>query len=756
MERIPTAVLHLDSIEEGLSLQIDAKTPGTLFDATTSASQHMEAPIQLVEGFFYDYTFSNPSYFLTDPSNNIVRPHKRLTFSGTLAPNIYVGTLEIPIHKNGLNRPVGAIKLEVQSVKAGYRDDYRNMLGFITEKCTHLLLQANAPVTHSFDVDYNSDSETLYQRFAFINSVLGTDDFAQAVHRIVSMPATRWSITEEERDVRSTGRFQNAQIKQIIKGSKRTPLPKGHPLLQYGIESLPEKITTTRKTDTVDTPENRFIKHALETFLKLCTDIYHIAKARNYPKLQLESEGLVTMLENQLHHSFFKEISRPTTLNLNSPVLQRKEGYREVLHIWLMLDLAAKLVWKGGDDVYSGGKKDVAVLYEYWLFFMLLDLLQNVFHIEAKDITELIQPTDDGLNLQIKQGKFIALRGIYDTGSRKLYIRFSYNRTFSGKQAYPQAGSWTVTLRPDYTLSLWPFGISEEEAEKQELIVHLHFDAKYKVDNLTSFASHFSEQELDEEKLENRKGIYKNADLLKMHAYKDAIRRTSGAYVLYPGHETFTQKGFHEIIPGLGAFPLSPSKAGSGVGDLKTFIEKILSHFLNRISQREKMAFSTYDIYQSQPTGRLTIADTLPEPFVPNRDFIPDQVFVLVGLCKSSIHYQWIKDNQMYSIGLDSYGKPAPITKEMINARFLLLFSLEDNSQLQLWNIQQNNVTYHTRNYLEERNYPSPTYDSYLVFHLLNVSDPYLANLKADITKLHFSTEDSFRVITLAELLRQG
>jgi len=65
-------------------------------------------------------------------------------------------------------------------------------------------------------------------------------------------------------------------------------------------------------------------------------------------------------------------------------VLQRKEGYREVLHIWLMLDLAAKLVWKGGDDVYSGGKKDVAVLYEYWLFFMLLDLLQNVFHIEAK------------------------------------------------------------------------------------------------------------------------------------------------------------------------------------------------------------------------------------------------------------------------------------------------------------------------------------------------------------------------------------
>jgi len=34
-----------------------------------------------------------------------------------------------------------------------------------------------------------------------------------------------------------------------------------------------------------------------------------------------------------------------------------------------MFDLAAKLFWQGGEDVYSGDKKDVAVLYEYWLIF---------------------------------------------------------------------------------------------------------------------------------------------------------------------------------------------------------------------------------------------------------------------------------------------------------------------------------------------------------------------------------------------------
>src|SRR5690606_4298856 len=192
--------------------------------------------------------------------------------------------------------------------------------------------------------------------------------------------------------------------------------------------------------DSMDTPENRFIKHALENFLKFCTDINEKAKAFGHKKMLNESEMMIRELENQLHHTVFKNISRPSILKLNSPVLQRKEGYREVLRVWLMFDLAAKLIWKGGDDVYSGGKKDVAVLYEYWLFFVLLDLLQEISHIVPKDLSELIQLTSDGLNLQIKQGKFIALSGIYEKGPRKLNVRFSYNRIFSGKQKYPKAG----------------------------------------------------------------------------------------------------------------------------------------------------------------------------------------------------------------------------------------------------------------------------------------------------------------------------
>ncbi len=248
-------------------------------------------------------------------------------------------------------------RIRGQSVKSRYRNDYRDMLELITEKCTDLLLQTNSPVSQHFEIDYTKDSQTLYQKFVFIKSIIGTDDFAEAIHRILTAPVTKWIETTEGKDIRNSRRFSNGNIKEILKGGKRSRLPETHYFRSYGIDTLPERISSIIKTDSVDTPENRFIKHVLENFLKFCLDINSKAKKFAHKKMENESELLIRELESQLHHSVFKDISRPTTLKLNSPVLQRKEGYREVLRVWLMFDLAAKLIWKGGDDIYSGGKQ---------------------------------------------------------------------------------------------------------------------------------------------------------------------------------------------------------------------------------------------------------------------------------------------------------------------------------------------------------------------------------------------------------------
>lgn len=739
MKSVPSISISLDSIKENLQLYIDHRRAESLYDAEGSFINNNEARYQLVEGFFYDYQLSDTEFILGDIGENIIQPHKRNPSYGTIAPNIFVGKLTIPILEKTSLEQRGTLELEVQSLKSGYREDYRDMLEFITDKCTDLLLQANSPVSQHYEVDYTNDSQSLYQKFAFIKSVIGTDEFTESIHRIVTAPVTKWTETTEQKDIRNARRFSNTNIKEILKSAKRTSLPEHHYMRSYGFETLPERVTTIRKTDSVDTPENRFIKHALENFLKFCTDINNKAKEFGHIKMENESELLIRELEGQLHHTLFKDISRPTTLKLNSPVLQRKEGYREILRVWLMFDLAAKLIWTGGDDIYSGGKKDVATLYEYWLFFKLLDLFQILFDIEPKDISDLIKETPDGLNLQIKQGRFTALRGVCNSGNRKLNIRFNYNRSFNGKNTYPDSGSWTTTLRPDYTLSFWPFGISEAEAETQELIVHVHFDAKYKIANLSDFLEQNTDNELDKEKVENRKGIYKNADLLKMHAYKDAIRRTGGAYVLYPGDKSISQKGFHEIIPGLGAFPVKPSKTDSGIGELKAFILEIVDHFINRASQREKIAYRTYDVHKDPPDQKNMLKEPLPEPYNANRDLIPDDTFVLVGYYNSQEQYNWIQKTGKYNFRMGSGAGSLVLDKESVSAKYLLLHASGDTKSSDLWEIVSKGPKVYSKDDMERKGYPKPKEEMqeyYLVIDIKRIIDQEFENVSWNFKNL--------------------
>src|SRR5690625_4433880 len=163
-----------------------------------------------------------------------------------------------------------------------------------------------------------------------------------------------------------------------------------------------------------------------------------------------------------------------------------------------------------------------------------------------------------------------------------------------------------------------------------------------------------------------------------MHAYKDAIRRTGGAYFLYPGDQSVNRKGFHEIIPGLGAFPVRPSKLNNGIGELKSFILEITEHFINRTTQREKMAFRKFSIYKSPPDANTEFKESLPEPFGENRALLPDNTFVLVGYYNSEEQYQWIQKNGLYNFRIGSGTGSLILDKDTVNAKYLLLHTSGD------------------------------------------------------------------------------
>ena len=125
--------------------------------------------------------------------------------------------------------------------------------------------------------------------------------------------------------------------------------------------------------------------------------------------------------------------------------------------------------------------------------------------------------------------------------------------------------------------------MNEEEAEISENIIHLHFDAKYKISKLDLIHVN-SDNQLEDEKNQNRSGQFKNGDLLKMHAYKDAIRRSEGAFIIYPGDKDSTKRvEYHEILPSLGAFPLTPQN-DKAIVHFKSFIKEIMQNIADESS----------------------------------------------------------------------------------------------------------------------------------------------------------------------------
>ncbi len=728
--------IPIGSDVNGQKLIIYGQSRRSLIDAVDDALENGEARHQLLEGFEYQYEFTPGDYIFGPYRKDIIQPIKSHPHLGRITPNIFVGTLKLPIYRKADNTEIDVLPIEVRSGKTGYRKDYRAMLEFITKQCVDLLLQAESVVSQNLTHDFDKDAkdEILYQRFMFVKSVVDSEEFEEAVQRILSAPVTRWTETVEEKNVRQAGRLTSANIRELIKGGRRIPVALGHPLRELSFDSIPDRIRVTHKIDSVDTTENRFVKHALEAFLEFCEDVEGAPKAGVATKA--EARRLAEHIEGWLQHDVFRSQSRVTLLKLNSPVLQRKAGYREVLNAWLLFDLAAKLIWSGGDDVYSAGKKDVATLYEYWLFFKLLDLMRSMYQIEPKELDQLIQESKDGMTLSLRQGDEVAIRGICDRNGRKLNIQFSYNRMFKGAKDYPKEGSWTTTMRPDYTLSIWPIGIEDVEAERQELIVHVHFDAKYKVENYRRMIS--SEKEDVQEKVENRKGNYKNADLLKMHAYKDAIRRTGGAYVLYPGRVPVERSGFREIVPGLGAFPIRPKEDDSGIEALKEFLEDLTDHFVNRTSQREKMAYRTYDIHQDPPSNDFIIREPLPETYDDKRGLIPDETYVLVGYYRSPAHLKWILDKKLYNFRTGDHEEGAlQLGVEEVTAKYLLLHTGDDLNANILLKIKPIGLKVVERAEMIELGYPSDIVrDQYLVVSVTEDIENELTGKHWDLSRL--------------------
>ena len=731
-------------------VQADNGPPGLRLLSPLEAREHGEERIQLIEGRAYDFELQSSRCGIRICPGGICKPSSIRPEIGRIEPGLETGLCEICLEDAPGGTIIARAAIEVVSSKIDYRSDYRGMLGFIAAECSQLLFDIRASGRLRLVSSNKVDSANHLRQFEFLSAELTSQRFRAALKRIMAMPHQRLEPVAQRVKIERMRRGGKEFARQIgLSGSRRPLLGESTVArlmadLDVPEPSLPAWIVQRGQIESLDTPENRFVKHVLVTFSALLDRIEAALKARPtlaQSRLIRRVELLRQILDEPLRHQALKSLREPRMLPLGSPVLQRKSGYREVLEAWLKFEMSSQLAWHGGDDVYSAGKRDIATLYEYWVFFQLLRLFQDKFGSKNTAAAALFEASNGGLSLRLKAGEALGIHGSCVRGSRNLCARLSYNLTQGASRAREVPGSWTRRMRPDYTLSFWPEGFSIDEAEAQELAVHVHFDAKYRVENISDLFG-LEDESSSIEKRDESRGNYKRADLLKMHAYRDAIRRSEGAYVIYPGdsHASARFQGFHEILPGLGAFAIKPGPDGQGLGlqQLSRFLDEVIDHVCDRTTARERHSFHRFDTYREATTAAAPLGIMLPERDEESgqRATPPAEHPVLVGWCDGPAQLDWIRKSGLYNLRAGTRRGSVRLDPAITAARHLLLHSNGGKALPGLWRIKVLGPRIFTADELLRTGYPSKP-DPDVIYAVFDVEvDTFYSEWKWDYSRL--------------------
>jgi len=262
------------------------------------------------------------------------------------------------------------------------------------------------------------------------------------------------------------------------------------------LTSAPAGVWFRTARESFDSAENRFVQAVATSLADACANVLRAwwladvddpAVARRRTTL----DRLQARLRQFARAPMFVEVGSMHRVPSSSRVLQRQSGYRELNAVWQDFLTSREPVWQRMQEAID--LRDVATLYEYWVWFALCREIEAATgrHPEVA----LVTPDQPGL----PQG----LRATF--GDRGTLV---YNRSVRGYS--------DVWLRPDY---LW---MPKHGAR-------VAFDAKFRL------AWDASPLDVDGDALAPWEAKAKADDLVKMHAYRDAIPGLRAAVVIYPG-----------------------------------------------------------------------------------------------------------------------------------------------------------------------------------------------------------------------------
>ncbi len=625
----------------------------------------------LREAMIYRYEICSEATNVDIEPRELFDPDDSSWKQGRLRPGQAVGRLRIQVVDRATEQ-AGTTDVDVLAVKLDHETEYRQMLTDISSFAAEAVLQGFAPSLLDL-APSELPAELLYLRFAMIAAYLQDPAFEAAIARVTSQPHRTWVAEQEIRPIGSPFPAGSAFRRAVCAPGRRVPWPGGPATLA----SLPAALTRDRTEASVDNSANQFVKFALERWRAVALELFDVLsrtsqKVESGPlrRGQQVAADVGAQLDEYLAHPLFREVSSLRRMPTSDQVLLKRAGYREVFRTFAMTESGPTVRIDRGDvtDVFAASQRNIATLYEFWCFLAVVNSLGRVC---GEDRTaRAFTVADDGTSMIMRSGRTSKLSWSIRRGGRPLLVEVFFNRTFARRD--DRRGSWSEAMRPDCSVRIRPEGSTPSRVSAQELEVWLHFDAKYRVDNLLAQLTPATDSdELLEESTTS--GGAKRDDLLKMHAYRDAISRTAGAYVLYPGSEIKDIKrhpGFKEVLPGLGAFPLRPCSDGlpSSSEALDQFLSDVLTHVASQVTRDERHRFWTATVNRS---GEPTLTSSLTTDFLGEP---PADTDVLLGFVRNVEHRRWIERMRQYNIRAGDRAGAVEIGGRELGAKLLLLY----------------------------------------------------------------------------------
>lgn len=587
--------------------------------------------------------------------------------TGRLYTRQYVGDVRLTVlDLAGLD--LASAPVLVRAAKLEHEREYHHMLREIADLAAEAVLQGFAPSTTATAIASWRPPRLLYQQFAILQARLADQELQDAIAQVIHRPQRGWV---RETEWRPPGRPLRAG--SDVARALTAPGQRVRAAIQIGsLNTLPSAIQSYRTEETIDTVANRFVKFALTHWRDLAARLGGVLSARATAAYAVRGTTtiarVIESLDDVLSEPFFRQVGRLQEFPTSNQVLLKREGYRQIFSTFALvestLDLSLEL-----DDAVHPSQRNIAALYEYWTFLKLVEVLGQACD-DSHAALRLFERDGDGISLGLKRGEQSKLQWRVAIAGRRLAVSVYFNRTFRATDEVDNDGSWSTAMVPDASVLIRPEDGRPRVERNRDLDVWLHFDAKYKLDwSSSQFDRSGPEREqetalADEE--QERQGISRRDDLLKMHAYRDAIRRSAGAYVLFPGTaEPQLFREYVELIPGLGAFPLRPG-TGAGVAAMRRFIDDVLLHAADQATAEERGRFWMSRIFhgsrESQP-GRTV--DFLDRP--------PADTAVLVDHLSDERLWRWTDETERYVVRLTGKGGTISFHAEELAAPLILL-----------------------------------------------------------------------------------